>query len=104
MLLICMCAVGLLVRARRTGGLGGGVRRPSPRGREPRGRGAGGATETRERTDCREGGARARGAAARARDRARRATRGELARYLMLPTRYYTLKTHVFKISIINII
>ena len=34
MLLICMCAVGLLVRARRTGGLGGGVRRPSPRGRE----------------------------------------------------------------------
>jgi hypothetical protein len=101
MLLICMCAVGLLVRARRTGGLGGGVsdaRRPSPRGRE--------GVEARPRREsyCREGGARARGAAARARDRARRATRGELARYLMLPTRYYTLKTHVFKISIINII
>ena len=81
MLLICMCAVGLLVRARRTGGLGGGggVRRPSPRGRD--GRGGATESETRERTpDCREGGARARGAAARARDRARRATRGELAR------------------------
>ena len=75
MLLICMCAVGLLVRARRTGGLGGGVRRPSPRGRE----GVDRATETRERT-AESGGARARGAAARARDRARRATRGELAR------------------------
>ena len=98
MLLICMCAVGLLVRARRTGGLGGGVRRPSPRGRE----GVDRATETRERT-AESGGARARGAAARARDRARRATRGELARYLMLPTRYYAKDTRFQSLTLYKI-
>lgn len=69
MLLICMCAVGLLVRARRTGGLGGGVRRPSPRGREgvearPRARRESGLPRGR-RARAGRGGAGARQGAAR---------------------------------------